>query len=295
VYRLVPFGSTEEIALTVDVVARGIAKPTVQGHLPNVRDCFLFIKKCQARRLNPWKGDCFLIGFDTKNGPVFETVVSHAAILERACADQGYDGMESGIIIAKQDGDELAIEGDFYRGPGAIVGGWAKVYHKNRRVPTYRRLDIDKYRKKSPLWDANPGMMIVKCAEADALRSSFPAIIGDMFVKEEMTSVAPRYEPSPAPPRKLLNEADLADARGTPPDDSPAMDDIPTAAAAPAPAESVADVKGILWNKISQALPGELQALADRVTWSLSKKFIDDTTACDMHESIKCRLEQLQT
>ncbi|MBD9089258.1 MAG: hypothetical protein EGR72_04290, partial [Clostridiales bacterium] len=52
-----------------------------------------FIATCQARRLNPLAGDCYLTVFKGK-----ATVIVSKGYYERVAAQQeGYDGMESGI------------------------------------------------------------------------------------------------------------------------------------------------------------------------------------------------------
>ncbi len=49
-----------------------------------------------------------------------------------------------------------------------------------------KRLKLATFAKSTPIWQANPGGMITKCAEADALRSSFPTSLGGMYLREEM-------------------------------------------------------------------------------------------------------------
>jgi hypothetical protein len=48
-----------------------------------------------------------------------------------------------------------------------------------------KRLKLSTFDKGRSLWKTNPEGMIVKCAEADALRSSFPQLIGGMYLREE--------------------------------------------------------------------------------------------------------------
>jgi len=187
--EFVPFGAADKIKLSIEIIKKTVAVPTKSGALPTDRDCIRFMMLCQAQRLNPFAGDCFLTGYDAKNGPQFSLITSHVAFLKRAesCAD--FEGMESGVIICDNDTGLISErEGDFKLADENCVGGWAKVYRKGRK-PTYRRLSIAAMLPPydTPFWSEHkaPGM-IVKCAEADALRATFPSLIGGLMSQEEV-------------------------------------------------------------------------------------------------------------
>jgi hypothetical protein len=92
--------------------------------------------------------------------------------------------MESGVIIGV-NGDIKELIGDFFPAGSVLLGGWATVFFVNRRHPMTKRLKLSTFDKGRSLWKTNPEGMIVKCAEADALRSSFPQLIGGMYLREE--------------------------------------------------------------------------------------------------------------
>src|SRR5438477_1143011 len=79
-----PHGSQDKIKLTVGMVQRMVAVPTKSGRTCSERDAFKFIMLCRARRLDPFQGDAFLIGFDAKDGPQFSLITAHQAFLKRA-------------------------------------------------------------------------------------------------------------------------------------------------------------------------------------------------------------------
>lgn len=191
--EFVPFGSKDTIRLSVNIVRRLIAQPTNTGKLPTDDDCIKFLMMAQARRLNPFEGDAFMLGYDTKNGPKFSLITAHQAFLKRAELNAEYDGMESGVIVMR-DEEVKELEGDFHLDNDVLVGGWAKVYFKNRSKPMHKRVKLTTFRKGTPIWSDNPAGMIVKCAEADALRSSFPTMLGGLYLKEEL-------QPEPEVPR----------------------------------------------------------------------------------------------
>jgi len=215
----VPFGGRDKIKLTVKIIQELIAVPTRSGKTCSERDALRFMMMCQARGLNPFEGDAFLIGYDGTNGPEFSLITAHQAFLKRAEIHPEYDGMKSGIIVLADDGlTTLEHEGDFHL-PGAdVVGGWATVFFKNRTVPTTRKIRMARFNKGFAQWKADPAGMICKCAEADALRSSFPTMVGGLYLREEMdfspeipSVKRPLFEASPltaSPAVNRLNESE---------------------------------------------------------------------------------------
>lgn len=198
----IPFGGQDEITLTINMVMSIIAVPTKSKKYPTKSDCIKFIALCKARRLNPFEGDAFLTGYDSKDGPKFSLITAHQAFLKRAEANEQFDGMKSGIIV-KRDGQIMDVEGDFHFEGDEVLGGWASVYRKDRKVPMTKRLAL---RQRKPgyenqFWSKDKmGEQICKCAEADALRASFPTVIGGLYIKEEIEKnnaevTAPASEP----------------------------------------------------------------------------------------------------
>lgn len=192
----VPFGASDPIRLSIQIVQNIIAVKTKTGKTCSQQDAMKFMMLCQSQRLNPFAGDCFLVGYDKKQFdgtflPQFSLITAHQAFLKRAetCAD--YEGNESGIILLKEDGTTVDREGDFALPEEKVVGGWCKVYRKNRR-PTLRRVSVAAMRPNydTPFWSEEkaPGQ-IVKCAEADALRSTFPTLLGGLYAQDEIYEV----------------------------------------------------------------------------------------------------------
>jgi len=208
--------TNEPVKLTLAVVKRVVATPTRGGKMPSDADCFLFMKLCQARRLNPLVGDAYLIGFDTKTWSPggeetwtakFNIIVAHSALLKRAEASGEYNGMESGVIVQNPDGSVEELVGDFYQDSQTIVGAWAKAYRKDREIVEYDRLRLDVYNSERSRWSVDPGGMIVKVAEASVLRRAFPGETAGMYVREEFDRIGIA---EPAPKRKFEVE-DIGD------------------------------------------------------------------------------------
>lgn len=180
----VPFGAEDKIKLTASMVRTMIAVPTKTGKMPTETDCIKFIALARSRRLNPFEGDCFMIGYDTQDGPKFSLITAHQAFIKRGEASGAFDGMESGIIV-KRGEETLELPGDYRDDGDKLLGGWAKVYRSDRKFPAYRRLKLSTYHGNNRQWNKDPEGMIVKCAEADALRSSFPTLCGGMRMVDD--------------------------------------------------------------------------------------------------------------
>ena len=189
-----PFGSSDKIKLSMQIVKSYIATPTRSGKLPTDKDIVNFIMLCKARELNPFEGDAFLTGFDTSDGPKFQLITAHQAFLKRGVADQNYKGMESGVIVKDDDENITEREGDFLYPGDTLLGGWATVYFADDKLPIKRKLNLDKYNKGQATWKTNPAMMIVKCAEADALRSAYPNKVSGLYLREEIESTLDERE-----------------------------------------------------------------------------------------------------
>ena len=154
---------------------------TVQPTQTEVR---LFIELCIARGLNPWLREAHLIKY-ANNQPA-SIVVGKDAFIQRANMIPAYDGMSAGVIVQRGDAIEY-VEGSFaIPGVDVLVGGWAKVFHKNRTVPTYQAVSLKEYHSGQSSWTKMPLTMIRKVAIVQALREAFPHDFTGMYDASEM-------------------------------------------------------------------------------------------------------------
>lgn len=241
IMEYVPFGAQDKVKLSVAIIKNLVAVKTKTGKTCSDQDAIRFMMLCQARRLSPFEGDCFLIGYDGKDGPTFSLITAHQAFLKRAELNAEYDGMKSGIIV-EQDGDIKDLEGDFFLETQKPIGGWATVYFKNRKQPMHKRIRLKRFQKSWGIWQDDPAGMICKCAEADALRSSFPTMLGGLYLREEVAAPLPVVS-TPIFESPLLKREP---ARVTNPDDMKGADNPAQAAMAepvshPAPHDTTAE------------------------------------------------------
>jgi len=186
--EFVPFGASDTIRLTASMVKQFIAVPTKSGQLPTERDCIRFIMLCRGKRANPFEGDCFLIGYDSQNGPSFSLVCGIDLFLKRAEQNPDYDGKESGVIV-KSGAELVERKGTLALDDETLVGGWCKVYRKNHSQPEYKAVKFSTYDTGRSRWMKDPGGMIVKVAESQALRAAYPTALGGLYTQEEMQRV----------------------------------------------------------------------------------------------------------
>ncbi len=194
-FTYTPLAEQQEITLTIRKVRDYLCVPTKSGKMPTEQDCTKYVMMCRQRGLNPWVGDCYLLGYDSEQGPKFSMVVAIQALLKRAelargAAGQGaFDGMESGVVI-QREAEIIERPGDLVMEGEKLLGGWAKVYRNDRKIPFYQRLKLQTYQKGTPIWRQDGAGMIAKCASSAALREAFPSDIGGLYVAEEIEAFA---------------------------------------------------------------------------------------------------------
>jgi hypothetical protein len=75
------------------------------------------------------------------------------------------------------------IHGDLVPENQKLIGGWAHLVRSDRLIPYHRRLNVNAYRPpyENKFWRENPAGQIVKCAEADCMRSAYPTLVGGLY------------------------------------------------------------------------------------------------------------------
>jgi len=247
----IPFGSEDRIKLSLAVIRNYIATPTKEKELPDDRDCMRFLMLCRSRRLDPFTGDAYLIGFK-KHGTdkaEWSLITSQSAFMKRAEIHPEFDGLQSGVIVKSPDDQIVEREGDFLFEGDTLLGGWAVVYFKTRKFPMRKKVQLKTYHKAFGVWLTDPAGMICKVAEVHALRDAFPTMLGGMMLREETVEIpsevvgsreikrpeftqglpAPDLNPTPAtnPVRKVANTR--AGTQQAPQEPKPAVSTPPDA------------------------------------------------------------------
>lgn len=179
-----PFQEDNPITLTAKMVIRYFAKPTKKGFTCTEAQAERFVMLCKSRGLNPYVGDAFIVGFDAEDGPEFNLITAHQALLKRAEAHPQHDGMTSGVIVVR-DKEVIEYDGKLVEPGDQLIGAWSKVKRKDRDEAKYSRISLGAFNKGFGRWRIDAPGMIVKCAQADALRESYPNALRGLFTQEE--------------------------------------------------------------------------------------------------------------
>lgn len=186
----------QEIKLTPRIVQEYIVG--TEAKITN-QEFKLFTELCKVRKLNPFLREAYLIKYSEKQPA--QIVVGKDAILKRAVLNPNYDGIESGIIVQKEDDSVEERRGTFKLGNERLVGGWARVFRKDWSHPTYSSVSFDEVAQKTSNgsynsnWSNKGATMVEKVAKVRALRETFVEDLGGMYEAEEMQAEVITQEP----------------------------------------------------------------------------------------------------
>lgn len=153
-------------------------------------ECKIFLETCKQYHLNPFTKEAYLIHYDNKNESAASTIVlGKNCYLQIAERHPAYDGFEAGVIVLTAEGQLLNREGSIvYDGDGGetLLGGWAKVYRKDRTRASYEEVKLSEYDTGKSLWSGKKATMIRKVALVHALREAFPSTFGALYDESEV-------------------------------------------------------------------------------------------------------------
>ena len=160
------------------------------------QEVVMFLNLCKFQKLNPFLNEAYLVKFKSKQGPdkPAQIIVSKEAFMKRAESHQQYDGLEAGIIVEREN-DLVEIEGAIKLPKDKLVGGWAKVYRKDRQRPVVIKISEAEFNKRQSTWNAMPLNMMRKTAVVNALREAFPESLGAMYTEDDADLNAQRELP----------------------------------------------------------------------------------------------------
>lgn len=208
-YAVVYEANGEKITLTPSIVQNFLVGDSGTITLQEFK---FFTELCKARKLNPFLKEAYCIKFGNQPAQI---VVGKDAILKRAIIHPDYDGMESGVIVQViETGEIIERKGTFYiKSEEKLVGGWAKVYRKNWKYPTYCSVEfyeVAQTKKDGQLnsnWAGKGGTMVEKVAKVRALRETFIEDLSGMYDADETNIPAPE-SPSASSEPEIIQQAE---------------------------------------------------------------------------------------
>lgn len=172
----------------VQLDAETVKQYLVKGN-GNVSDqeVFLFVKMCQAQRLNPFvSGEVHLIKFGSQPA---QTVVGYDTYKRRADENPAHLYTESGIVVSRGSTGEIVQKSGACLYPTeTLVGGWCRV-HKikgDKEVTTYKEVGFNEYNKGNAIWKEKPCTMLEKVAISQCLREAYPKDYEGLYTTEEL-------------------------------------------------------------------------------------------------------------
>jgi phage recombination protein Bet len=186
---------------------------TVLGYIvsgdgsPSPKEVVAFMAMCQARKLDPLAGDAYMVSYKSSRGAKTSVIVSKDYYLQTACRQPDFDGFEAGVVVAHHGGVLERRTGSLVSANQAretLVGGWAKVYSKNRSHPSEAVVSLAEYSTGRSMWKpagqgGKPATMIRKVALVQALREMYPAQFVGLYDKAEMGDAPDRPAPQEVP------------------------------------------------------------------------------------------------
>lgn len=152
-------------------------------------ECKIFLETCKQYRLNPFTKEAYLIHYDNNSEDTPSTIVlGKNCYMQMAERHPAFDGFEAGIIVLDTEAGQLEHrEGSIVYEGEELLGGWAKVYRKDRTRPSYEEVKLGEYDTGKSLWKGKKATMIRKVALVHALREAFPSTFGTLYDESEVS------------------------------------------------------------------------------------------------------------
>jgi phage recombination protein Bet len=193
---------TGRAVVPLDMRSKQILELTVEdiinfiNPLATVQEAGMFLKLCQARGLNPFLNEAYLIKYSAIEAAQF--VTGKEAFTRRAEVNQHVTGWKAGIIVrtkATKDTPAGPIEkreGSFKLPEEELLGGWAEIHRDDSIFPFIYEIALEEYIQKkrdgtiTKMWREKPCTMIRKDAVVGGLREAAPSEFGGMYDAAEM-------------------------------------------------------------------------------------------------------------
>lgn len=217
------------VKLSVDTVRKYFCAKATEPEVMH------FLAVCKYHRLNPWLREAYLIKY--QDGEAAQIVIGRDTHARRAEDHPQYAGDEGGIIVRREDGTIEERQGEFYLEPEKLVGGWAKIYRKDRpEKPVIHRVRLQDWDRGRAFWKSSPSHMIAKVARAQARHEAFPTEFAGIYSEDE--AEAGRQAMTAPTIDMPMSNAEAKALNGAPPAEMPCQTEQ-----VPVPAPTVSDAQ----------------------------------------------------
>ncbi|ANS03234.1 hypothetical protein [uncultured Mediterranean phage uvDeep-CGR2-KM18-C74] len=164
---------------------------------PTDREILHFINVCQAKGMNPFIGEAYLLKYND-NAPA--THITGKDYFTKICQRNG-GRFKAGIVVIREGvEEEIRKEGTLIRKDETLVGGWARIFRKGERMNLaageghFVEVTMDELASQTATWKKMPATMIRKCAIVAALREVFPDDFGGLYDAAERQAQIPEVD-----------------------------------------------------------------------------------------------------
>src|SRR5690625_1395553 len=168
----------EEVKLTGNTVKNYLVRGN--GEVSD-QELVMYINLCKYQKLNPFLNEAYLVKFGQQPAKI---IVSKEAFMKRAENHPKYEGFAAGIIV-ERDGKLVEVEGAVKLSKDKLIGGWAKIYRSDRKMPITSRISLEEFSKGQATWKQMPLNMIRKSAIVNAQREAFPETLGSLYTEDD--------------------------------------------------------------------------------------------------------------
>ncbi|MDZ4263814.1 MAG: phage recombination protein Bet [Pseudomonadota bacterium] len=140
------------------------------------QEAYMFLRLCQAQRLNPFLKEAYLVIFDGEDGRTASMIVGRDAFIRRAEAHEQFGGFRAGIIVELAEGNVEELDGAVPPVGSTLLGGWSIVSRRDRNDPHKTTVSFSEYNTNRRNWKRMPATMIRKVAIVQGLREVFPTV-----------------------------------------------------------------------------------------------------------------------
>lgn len=144
------------------------------------------LEDLRASNINPLMKTVYFV----KVGGKADYWLDYSFGIERAQNSNNFDGDENGIIIETKEGEILHRTGSWTTSNDKLIGGWAKVWRKDRKYPVIVEVGLSEFwNDNNPMWNKKAAYLINKCAINNAYKRAFPKEcrnIGDKEIEPEI-------------------------------------------------------------------------------------------------------------
>jgi len=175
----------------------------------------VFLRTCQSLNLNPFASEIYLIKYSEKDKAA--TVIAIDAYLKASETNPEYNGHEAGVILKDSAGKLELRAGAFIFDEeyGNLVGGWARVFRKDREHPFYMAVNktecvkIGRDGHPTQFWQkAKQPLMLRKTALKRALVEAFPGLFSGAYSNVEFEEMPEEIPEGTLPPAFVDKEGE---------------------------------------------------------------------------------------